>query len=247
MFAKLKHKIFNSKIMVNYFSKYYGKLYYSQYGEDKILDFALKILKNKNLIDYVSYLDIGGCFPVDSSNSYFLYKLGYQGVVVEAVPKLANEFKGLRKRDIVLNIGIAPEVFGGYMPFYYADGVCGSFEKSAVLEALDKCGFDSCVKSMSIPVKSINDLMKEYFLGKPLFLCSIDVEGIDEDVLKSFDFEAFKPYFFCVETAELSGEWFLGRKNSEIVSFMLGKGYEVYADTYVNTIFIRKDILKKMY
>lgn len=247
MFAKLKHKVFNSKIMVNYFSKYYGKLYYSQYGEDKILDFALKILKNKNLIDYVSYLDIGGCFPVDSSNSYFLYKLGYQGVVVEAVPELANKFKMLRKRDIVLNIGITSEGIDADMPFYYADGVCGSFEKSAVLEALDKCGFDSCVKSMSISVTSINDIMKKYFLEKPLFLCSIDVEGLDEDVLRSFDFKSFKPYFFCVETAELSGERFLGKKNSEIASFMLSKGYEVYADTYVNTIFIREDILKKMY
>lgn len=247
MFAKIKHKVFNSKLALKYFSKYTNKISYSQYGEDKILDFALKILKNKNLIDYISYLDLGGCFAIECSNTYFLYRQGYTGVVIEAVPELAAEYKKIRKNDIVLNIGVTAENSGNEMPFYFAEGVCGSFDKSTVLDAIDKCGLKNECKQMDILTRNINDIMSEYFSEKTLFLFSIDVEGIDEDILKSLDFRDFKPYFFCVETADLSGEKFLGKKKPEIISFMAANGYEVYADTYINTIFIRKDILEKMF
>lgn len=100
---------------------------------------------------------------------------------------------------------------------------------------------------MLINTKNINSIMSEYFKDSTLFLISLDVEGLDKQILKSFNFKKFRPIFFCVETAELSSEHFLGVKENELNTLMLMNGYEVYADTYINTIFIRKDILKQMY
>lgn len=247
MFKNLKYKAFNSSLAIKYFSKYTGLISYSQYGEDKILNFALKILKNRNLIKTISYLDLGGCFADKSSNTYFLYKQGYHGVVVEAAPDLAEDFKKIRKNDIVLNVGITDGEGGQVLPFYYADGVCGSFLKDNVLEAIQKYGNNSECRSLNVPTRNVNDIMREYFTDKDIFLVSIDVEGLDEQIIRGFDFKKYRPYFFCIETAELSGESFLGRKEVGIAEFMKHNGYEIYADTYVNTIFVRKDILEKMY
>ena len=35
----------------------------------------------------------------------------------------------------------------------------------------------------------------------------------------------------------------LGRKNEEVKNYLAEKGYIVYADTYINTIFVKKDLL----
>lgn len=247
MFSNLKRRLLNSKIAFKYITKYTDWLSFSQYGEDKILDFAMRILLNKGIVKDITYLDIGGCFPYSSSNTYFLYRKGFHGVVIEADPILAKAFKRERKDDIVLNIGITPNKTPLMLPFYYADGVCGSFIKDNVSEALNKCRLKSECKSIEIPVRNINDIMDEYFTEAQLTLLSIDVEGLDEEIIKNFCFEKHSPLFFCIETAELCGENFLGKKSEEINSLMKSNGYKIYADTYVNTIFIREDILEKMY
>lgn len=247
MFKRLKEKLFNNIVMINYFAKYSGMVSFSQYGEDKVLDFALKILINKGVVTNLNYLDIGGCLPYSSSNSYFLYRQGYSGVVIEADPLLAKSFKKARQKDVVLNLGIIPENENKDLPFYYADGVCGSFDKENVLTAISKHNLNSECKSINIPTSTVNEILEKYFTNEPLILLSIDVEGLDEKIIKSIDFRRFSPYFLCVETAGLSSDKFLGNKCFEIIEFLKSKGYIVYSDSYINTIFIRKDILEKMY
>lgn len=78
-------------------------------------------------------------------------------------------------------------------------------------------------------------------------MVNIDVEGIDLDILKSFNFEKCRPVFFVVETAELTQGSFLGRKNNECRKFLEKKNYIVYADTYINTILIDQEVLEKLF
>ena len=81
--------------------------------------------------------------------------------------------------------------------------------------------------------------MGKYFSPCPN-LVSIDVEGLDLQIAKTIDFGKFSPEAFCIETL-----WFAeGNKetrNHEMISFFLQQGYFIYADTYINTIFCRKD------
>ena len=55
--------------------------------------------------------------------------------------------------------------------------------------------------------------------------------------MRSFDFSKIRPAVFCVETLAYA------RDNNEmkilgIAEFLCSKGYMVYADTYINTIFV---------
>ena len=80
-----------------------------------------------------------------------------------------------------------------------------------------------------IPQKLITDL---------LFL---DAEGVDELIIKSIDYENNFPIIICAETISYS-KGNNGVKNKELITFLESKGYFMYADTYINSIFVKKDI-----
>jgi hypothetical protein len=66
------------------------------------------------------------------------------------------------------------------------------------------------------------------------------VEGLDLAILETLDFSRFRPEVICAETVAF-GALHPGAKLTEIRVMLEGKGYFVYADTYINTIFCRKD------
>ena len=91
---------------------------------------------------------------------------------------------------------------------------------------------------------NINTLIAENFDDYPDLL-SIDIEGLDLAVLKSLDYEKYPLPVICVETCTYS-ENHIRPKDPTIADFLSGKGYEVYADTYINTIFVNKKWFYKL-
>ncbi len=77
----------------------------------------------------------------------------------------------------------------------------------------------------------------------PDFL-SLDAEGIDEIVLQSIDYKDNFPKVICVETISFSTVG-RGKKNKKIISFLEEKGYLLYADTNINSIFVKKDLWER--
>ena len=54
------------------------------------------------------------------------------------------------------------------------------------------------VKNISVETISLNDAIKKYFSNTPSYI-SIDTEGSEFEILKSFNFSKFKPVFFTIE------------------------------------------------
>jgi hypothetical protein len=75
-------------------------------------------------------------------------------------------------------------------------------------------------------------------------LISLDAEGFDLEILKSMDFNKYRPQIFCIETLTYT-ENGTEEKILPIIDFMNQKGYFAYADTYINSIFIDKTIWNK--
>ncbi len=86
--------------------------------------------------------------------------------------------------------------------------------------------------------------MKAHFSPHPN-LISLDVEGLEMPILRSIDFKQFRPEVFCVETLDFdTGD--KETRSKEPALFLEEKGYFIYADTWINTIFCRKDVYKKL-
>jgi hypothetical protein len=82
-----------------------------------------------------------------------------------------------------------------------------------------------------------NEILENHFEKSPDIL-SIDVEGLDLEILKTIDFTRFKPLTIIVETL-LYDEMQRESRNEKIIDFLTSLGYTIYADTHVNTIFLR--------
>lgn len=232
--------------MKNFYRKFVSKILlpdskviYSQAGEDLIISNYLYKLG----ISQPTYLDIGANHPTYISNTYFFYIRGSKGVCVEPNPVLFRKFKLTRPRDIVLNVGIghADNIKADFYLFPYSAHGLSTFSKEEAfywqnigMEGLGNIYFE---KVIEVELQTINSVMKN-FDGKSPDIVSIDVEGLDLEILRSLDYEHYHPLVFCVETLGYDDQK-REFKRTEILEFLQQKGYSVYADTHINTIFIR--------
>ena len=204
---------------------------FSQCGEDIIVDYALAELG----IPRPTYLDLGANDPQVLSNTYHFYRRGCRGVCVEPDPTLAAAIASCRPEDRVIAAGIAVGAAGPLDFYVMSMGSLSTFSREKA-EEIARGGRFSIERVITVPTVSVNDVVRENFARAPDFV-SIDVEGLDFDVLASFDFERARPPVFCVETLTFSTDK-SEKKLTGIIDLMIDRGYFVYADTYINTIFV---------
>lgn len=232
LLSKIKHKrSFNA----------HEKVSYSQSGEDLIIDFIFKFILN-----YPSfrYFDVGAHHATYLSNTAIFYQAGMRGVCIEPDPLLHQDILKARPDEICLNLGIGfSENENEVLDFYImSTRTLNTFSKEEA-ERLDKDGSYKIVEVKKIPVVHIHKLFENYFVPD---LLSIDVEGIDFEIIKSIDFLKYRPKVICLETAEFSPIP-PGKKTYDSIEYLKKSEYFVYADTFNNTIFIDKKYLDQLY
>jgi FkbM family methyltransferase len=237
---RLVHKIVNNFIVPK------AQLSYSQFGEDLILGQLFYRLG----IKYPTYLDIGANEPKFISNTYYFYQRGSKGVLVEPNPYLFKKLQKARSKDIVVNcgIGFSEKADADFFMFpNYANGL-STFSKTEAehwqnvgMKGLGKIPIEKTIK---MPLVPINKIFEQNFKNETPNFISLDVEGLDLEILKSINFSKYKPDVICVETLKYN-EHQETYKDNEIIEFMLSKDYVIYADTRVNTIFCKKEIANK--
>jgi FkbM family methyltransferase len=218
-----------------------GNVTFSQFGEDIIM---LKMLERHN-VKNITYLDIGANEPISSSNTYNFYLRGYTGVLIEPNAELCSMLKSVRPRDSVLNFGISNnnETAVDFYMFGKDHTALDTFSKEDAISN-EKEGFP-IKKVMKLPLKDINEVISENFSESPTII-SLDVEGLDEIILRKLDFEKHQPLLICVETVSFSLNGALVKKKT-ILDYLASKGYFIYADTHVNTIFCSEKLYNNFF
>jgi FkbM family methyltransferase len=211
-----------------------GKWSYAQQGEDLIVGNLLDTMG----ITKPSYLDVGAFDPVELSNTYALYKGGGRGVLVEPNPAKTRRLERVRPRDRTLNIGvgISPERTTGtyYVIGGPSQGSLNTFSKEEATRVQAASGGAHFIeKVIQLPLENINTIMQQQFGGAPNFL-SIDTEGFDLDILRSVNFDRYRPDVICVETLEVASDVV----NVDILRLLESKRYSARGATFVNTIFV---------
>jgi hypothetical protein len=155
---------------------------------------------------------------------------------VEADSKAIPLIKRYRPRDKVLNVGVSTsnEKYGD---FYFVENGGSTFDKEEA-QKREQLGAAKVLEVVKVPLIGINELIQQNFETYPLFL-SIDIESLDLAVLKTLAFNKYPIPVICVETCSYSDTHVRSKDNS-IAEFLLPNGYEIYADTYINTIFVNK-------
>lgn len=209
-----------------------GNESYSQSGEDLIVAFAMGYL---GIGPHLTYLDVGANDPIRFSNTYYFYRKGHSGVLVEPDEALCRRLRETRPGDTVLEAGIGATIGAGEADYYVMnfDGLNTFSREEAEHQAASSRGRISIRRVIKRPLLNINDVMETHFRGAPTFL-SIDTEGLDLAILRTIDFERFRPPIICAETLVSATR----RTRPEIPEFLATRGYAARGGSFVNTIFV---------
>jgi hypothetical protein len=207
-----------------------SELSFAQAGEDVIVNFLFHYLQFKD----IQYLDIGAWDPVAYNNTYFFYRKGFRGVLVEPNVAMCRKIRGVRPEDTTLEagIGVTAEREGDY--YMMNESGWNTFSKDEADHMTKVTGGKIRVeKVIKMPLLDINDVMAKHFGKAPAYV-SIDAEGLHLAILKSIDYGRFRPLAICVETL-VSGS---RAAIPEIPAYMASQGYVDRGGSFVNTIFV---------
>lgn len=212
----------------------FENLSYSQEGEDLILS---RFLENKKEGFYV---DIGAHHPRRFSNTYNFYKKGWSGINIDALPGMMDIFNLERPRDINLEMGVSKEK-GELLYYIFNEPALNTFSK---IEAEKKDGLRNykIIEKRKVFTYPLKEILDKYLKGgEKIDFMSIDVEGLDFEVIESNDWEKYRPSLLLVEELEKYTLAELPLK-SNLYKFLVANKYELVAKTF-NTLFF-KDIHK---
>jgi len=207
----------------------YSKKSYSQEGEDLIL---MRFFEKKANGFYV---DVGAHHPKRFSNTYLFYKKGWRGINIDARPGSMKQFKKERVRDINLEIPISVE--SKTLTYYmFNEPALNGFSKDLSEAHAGKNGYE-IDSTIELKTERLDKVLDENLpKDTAIDFLSIDVEGLDFEVLRSLDLSRYRPVLILIEVLGSSLSELL---DSEISRYLAGYGYEVYGKA-VNTVFYKR-------
>ncbi|MFM8917462.1 MAG: FkbM family methyltransferase [Bacteroidota bacterium] len=167
---------------------------FSQCGEELVITSLLRQIGKQGSGFYV---DIGAFDPLVGSNTYYFYRLGWQGINIDARPSSMEKFREARPRDINLETGIGAQ--SGNLKYYMLESEPGMNTFS--LETLRACRMEDKITSTAeVPVVRFEEIQKKHVPANThIDFVSIDTEGHEMDVLTGFNFNMHRPSIFAVE------------------------------------------------
>jgi FkbM family methyltransferase len=210
---------------------------YAQQNEDLIVEALLAPVLRRlgRPLKSVFYFEIGANHPFQTSNTYLFYrKHGARGVLVEANHRLAEQLKASRPEDQVVEAAVSAR-HDETVTFHQ----CGIAELSGLNEAhIHSFGRNAPIEQVTVPNLHINALLERYG-DRQIDYLSVDVEGVDYEVLAALDFGRFRPYFIQCEPSE----HFIPGASDKLAALLEGRGYVLVARTEINLIFADRAVL----
>jgi FkbM family methyltransferase len=194
---------------------------HAQFGEDRILQSIFGSQEHGYCVEVGAYDGITG------SATYLFERKGWECLVVEPVPELAEKIRQNR-RCVVASCAVSAQE--GEATFYVADHA----EQLSTLELTpDKeewiQSLGGTLRTITVPIRTLDSLLDEAGFPRIDFM-TIDVEGHELDVLRGLELERHRPRVVIVEENVLRG-------TSDIVRHMAQHGYVNFRRTGVNEWF----------
>ena len=203
---------------------------YAHTGEDRLIDALLKpIITQKGF-----YVEVGCNEPIFISNTFSLYKRGWNGICIDANEQLIKKYARLRPKDIAVSALVSNEkLIRDY--FICANNVLSSTEQMNI-DIKGEPGFE-VVQTQKLEPESLTEILDRCKAPQSFDLLSVDAEEHDLQVLQSLDFTKYSPKLIVVES-----ETFDPSKPSEDLIYLLvrSKGYAFEGSVLKNLYFLKK-------
>lgn len=211
--------------------------WYSQYGQDRLImnllygteraDAKNAAQQGKSFRQGV-FIELGAADGKDKSNTLaFERKLGWTGLLIEPVPSL---YEVLRKNRP--NVSCSEDCVAGDSGYYYLaeDGYSSGMSDRHIREAQDSVVKRRC--------RMLGDLIDEHLgpKGAHIDYLSLDTEGTELDILRSFNFQKHVVDVISIEVDDVLAQ----DKYEHLSKLLLRRGYRFLERVVVDEIWIRQ-------
>jgi FkbM family methyltransferase len=204
--------------------------YYGQFGEDTAIQtyFISKMwneTKNYEVKSTGFYVDIGAFSPILISNTYWFYQHGWQGINVEPFPSVIKNFNELRPRDINVSAAIGNKV-GAQQYFTWGNSNLNTFSDEKAAEYIREGKVSGNPDMLEVEMISMETLFDRHLpRGRKIDFLSVDVEGMDLEVLSSNNWKKYRPELVAVELDPTDINEVV---QSVLYAYMLENGYKLF-------------------
>ncbi len=175
--------------------------YYSQNGEDCLLREFFDPTKKGY------FVDIGAFDGIHLSNSYAFEQLGWKGICVEAHPEYFSLLKKNRPQSLCLHYACVRQRNTHRIEFQVEKmGLLSSvlatheFREDVRARYEDRGLTFQGFRPVEVPAAALDELLEKYYDRKfPIDFVSLDVEGLEPEVLQGFDADGYSPRVMVVE------------------------------------------------
>lgn len=216
-------QIFKQRLKEIIYRRY--NISFSKSGDD------IQLRKLINKVTPGTYVDIGCWDPVKASNTYYFSIRNWKGICIDPNPMIADYFQKMRPNDIFINKGISASSTKS-LPYYMLDkdlkSSMNTFDKSFIE---DQGLTHKIAKTIDVPTVRLDTLLDKYItVDDRLDFFDVDVEGYDLEVLKTNNWEKYRPKVIMVESVATINEDLV----SEITDFLKSKAYTLTGKSLVN-------------
>lgn len=166
-----------------------GIVSYAQNFEDVLLWRAL------GHIQHGCYIDIGANDPIVNSVSKAFYEHGWRGIHVEPLPIYCNALRQDRPDEIVLQAAAGAET--GLLRFFEIPDSGISTGDERIAKSHQERGFQ--INEITVPCVTLEQIF-QLLKSDIVHWLKIDVEGLEEQVLRGWGDSAVRPWIVVVES-----------------------------------------------
>jgi len=207
----------------------YSVLSFSQGGEDLLLD---ELFSSRPTGFYV---DVGAHHPRRFSNTHLFHSRGWRGVNIDASAESVKLFRRERPKDINAEAAVA-SLRKPLTLFVFQEGALNSLDPDLSRSRVER-GESPLVETRQVITQTLSDLLDEHLPPEQsIDFLSVDVEGLDLDVLKSNNWERFRPQIVLAE--QIGGGTVAELASDPMHEYLSGVGYVCVAKT-IRTLFFQ--------
>jgi FkbM family methyltransferase len=189
---------------------------HSQFGEDMVV----RALVGDRLTG--TYVDIGAHHPVYYSNTYHFYRKGWRGLNIDALPGSMDAFRVLRPDDVNVEACVAPTPGQAVTLYLFEDAALTTTDDDTARQ--HQSDGKRLVGTRTVQCLTLAECLERHLPGRTIDLLSIDVEGLDEAILRSHDWDRAAPGVLVFERHGLS---LADARSDDLIVFLSGRGYVV--------------------
>ncbi|QRY80142.1 FkbM family methyltransferase [Pseudomonas sp. PDNC002] len=191
---------------------------FAQNYEDVMLWRALKHVENG------FYVDVGAFSPDHDSVTKAFYMAGWSGINIEPNPAFALPYQVNRPRDILVTDAVSDTA--GEQDIFIIPSTGLTSMDQEVAEHHADVGWK--VEPVKVRVRTLAEILEEHAPQRDIHFLKIDVEGLEENVIRGNDWDRFRPWLLVVEATFPMSQI---ESHADWEPLVLSAGYQfVYAD-----------------